>query len=630
MSHFEERYAKLLAWCHHKNDGSLPKRNASDDAERILATFLKRLQARHRIGRLGSDEIELLRRVPGLEVRLESWGIGRGEVHVSSGPVDAEGPETPPEACSGLSPHEVGVQPFGPKRSVFDHRYASLLVWAEQRADGTLPSQGSLDETERSLASYMNGLQKRHRLGKLNSVQIDLLRKVPGMDARLGRWKSMRASAHVCPLCKRSFKSQLLLRHHGSATCRRALVRPGKLDKLFMWWGGKYPVRDFILGHIPQECKLIVSPFFGSGAVELRLLRERPAVRVVASDLTISLVRFWQAMLASPGQVADEVAKLLSTDRIVRADEFNTWADAIRQESSLVKSEPDKVTAARFYCVNQIAFSAKMQDVHYMEALAQRSLRFREKRLRQLRAFVPPGKGRLRLSQRDCFEAIATCPKDSLLFLDPPYMSSECLERKPHLKHDGLLGAQYPCGPNWGLVMHTKLRRALGAHERWIVCHEEHPQIRELYADCQIVLYMQSSYIGGTKRHELLILSPWVSQRLDPDASNNFTIATGLKYRLRSKMPLRCGPVQQWEVHFERSLKELELWVAQNGRGLPQCHSQDDIEKKLYSFIGTRARMLYRKGVLGASVLQRMKKIPGLADRIASWGKERPCRGRDD
>ena len=71
--------------------------------------------------------------------------------------------------------------------------------------------------------------------------------------------------------------------------------------------GSKYDRREFIAGHVPREVFQIVSPFFGSGAVELELIRQRRNLRVVGFDGDKALVNFWQELQRSPSDLVSHL-----------------------------------------------------------------------------------------------------------------------------------------------------------------------------------------------------------------------------------------------------------------------------------------------------------------------------------
>lgn len=190
----------------------------------------------------------------------------------------------------------------------------------------------------------------------------------------------------------------------------------------------------------------------------------------------------------------------------------------IRQDSNVKLFENEITTAARLWIVNHLCFNGQLGRPYWQKPQADRLCRLREKRLKHVRAFqAPPNVNtRFKLEKEDCFEAIAKSPPGALLFLDPPYLADKSITVQPHLKRKGLSGADYACGENWGREKHTELCKVLKSHPRWILCHRDHPVIRELYRDYQMVEYQDGKVWAGSsagKRVELLICSPWVSKR---------------------------------------------------------------------------------------------------------------------
>jgi len=95
-------------------------------------------------------------------------------------------------------------------------------------------------------------------------------------------------------------------------------------DKPFTrYMGGKQYARKQILSLMPPDLKVLVSPFIGSGSVELKAASK--GVRVYGYDNYNSLVRHWNLMLARAGEVMRTANQI-----------FPMKADILRD---LVKSE---------------------------------------------------------------------------------------------------------------------------------------------------------------------------------------------------------------------------------------------------------------------------------------------------
>merc|ERR1711879_687550 len=138
---------------------------------------------------------------------------------------------------------------------------------------------------------------------------------------------------------------------------------------------------------------------------------------------------------------------------------------------------------------NHLCSNAFMHAAHFQERRAELLLNSRDKRIQHLRRFAPPSPANLSVAQKECFEVISSCPSKAMLFLDPPYLPSSL----PRIKQASNSKMHYPSGPNWDVVLHTRLCHALKNHDKWILCHEDHPFIRKLYAGCTMVDYSEHS-----------------------------------------------------------------------------------------------------------------------------------------
>eukprot|EP00419_Tripos_fusus_P049383 CAMPEP_0172824628 /NCGR_PEP_ID=MMETSP1075-20121228/18133_1 /TAXON_ID=2916 /ORGANISM="Ceratium fusus, Strain PA161109" /LENGTH=438 /DNA_ID=CAMNT_0013665939 /DNA_START=37 /DNA_END=1353 /DNA_ORIENTATION=+ len=315
---------------------------------------------------------------------------------------------------------------------------------------------------------------------------------------------------------------------------RPAGERRFAIDKYLTWNGCKYDARRLIAWCVPAEARRVVSPFFGSGAVELELVRSRLNLHIEGSDLDCALTLFWQAMLSSSDEVAKRVGQIVPRSRPVSREEFEHMRPGLglarrshqaskhdripaQGDASISGRTQSAVVAARYWVMNTLAFSGNMGCLAYNGNRAKKLCHARLKWLAHLRTFKAPAlPGRLSVTHRDAYEAIAGCPKDALLFLDPPYLDRTTASQR-----------YYSCGPNWGVEKHRDLRKMLDRHERWIMCHEDIPAIRKLYEGFRILKYAKASsgarsrtHVGkhGTiaqgYRRELLILSDWVAKRL--------------------------------------------------------------------------------------------------------------------
>ena len=77
---------------------------------------------------------------------------------------------------------------------------------------------------------------------------------------------------------------------------------------LLSYIGGKARVANQIARAIPQDTKVLISPFFGSGSVEF--LCASRGMDVLGYDKFSELVNFWQILKTSRLELADQVMSI--------------------------------------------------------------------------------------------------------------------------------------------------------------------------------------------------------------------------------------------------------------------------------------------------------------------------------
>ena len=152
--------------------------------------------------------------------------------------------------------------------------------------------------------------------------------------------------------------------------------RKGKPDKILSWQGCKYGRRDLIAAYVPADVSSLVSPFFGGGAVELGLLRQRPELKIKASALRAPLVRFWQQMLISPRNVVDKLEEDIPVTRVASE---SLWHENTKQHSAAMNDVEGDSIAAQFWIVHQLSFGGRMMPCYLYAAASHKLLRDRSK-----------------------------------------------------------------------------------------------------------------------------------------------------------------------------------------------------------------------------------------------------------
>jgi len=146
---FDLWVAGLRGWVEN-HGGRLPKRTASDAYEVSLAKSLSKLQQKYRHSELSDEQLDKLRDVPGMQARLARWERSK----------------------------------HGWKDSCW-----RLAAWVE--AEGRLPKRRAKDAGESALAQWLNDVAKKFQLGGISEQQLAMLEEVPGMAARVTRWRGI-------------------------------------------------------------------------------------------------------------------------------------------------------------------------------------------------------------------------------------------------------------------------------------------------------------------------------------------------------------------------------------------------------------------------------------------------------
>jgi len=147
-SRFNKSVAILKDWVN--THGTMPWRTGGNDMEHKLARFLSEQRKACRQARLPPDRRQQLLSVPGMDARLQRWGL----------------PNTP-----------------------FCARAEALELWVAGNG-GRLPKRNSANQQEAGLARFLNVLQRNW--SKFPAERCERLKKIPGFQARFHRWSTCR------------------------------------------------------------------------------------------------------------------------------------------------------------------------------------------------------------------------------------------------------------------------------------------------------------------------------------------------------------------------------------------------------------------------------------------------------
>lgn len=254
--------------------------------------------------------------------------------------------------------------------------------------------------------------------------------------------------------------------------------------------GGKSKAVGHILAMLPDlPSKRIVSPFFGGGSVEL-VLSSHLGYEVIGYDIFPILVNFWQQVLTRPGELADELAKLVPDkdsftrnrhillsywNKVKPADLVYTTRNPLElteEESTRLDTNP-LLQAAYYYYNMQLSYGPMFLGWPSSVYLKPDRYASIVERIRTFKA------GKLSVSCAS-FEDVIQKHPDDFLFLDPPY----------YLDGDStMFKGLYP-NCNFAIhhtgFPHERLRDLLKVHRGgFLLTYNDCSTIREWYSDCR-------------------------------------------------------------------------------------------------------------------------------------------------
>jgi site-specific DNA-adenine methylase len=220
-----------------------------------------------------------------------------------------------------------------------------------------------------------------------------------------------------------------------------------------------------LIDRLLPEVSTLVSPFFGSGKVELRLLR-RPGLRIKGSDAWQPLVKLYAAALTRPGELA---ARLRESQTLTREQ----YRELLRTEFEDEVDEGARVFRVLYHSFNGWwgKYVLRPKPPHTRSSSLWPLLESADYR------------ERLEVTRRDVFDVLAD-PRGDVLYLDPPYLKPE---------------VHYPCADH-SVGFHRRLADALKACPvPFALSLNDVPEAKELYSWCRVL---------EPKAGELLFLWP--------------------------------------------------------------------------------------------------------------------------
>lgn len=238
--------------------------------------------------------------------------------------------------------------------------------------------------------------------------------------------------------------------------------------------GGKTRAVQIIDRFIPKDLKTLISPFFGGGSLELFLANK--GIKILGFDIFQPLVDFWQVLLNSAEELANEVIKYLPLSR----DNFYKLQKL--QFENLSKIEK----ATIFYVLNRCSYSGSTLS----GGMSPGHPRFTKSSIERLYNFSNPN---ITVEKMDFKESLIQY-QNVFTYLDPPYLIKNSLYGKNGDTHKDF--------------DHDSLSDILSKRDKWILSYNDCPEIRKKYNKYQIINPIWKYGMSNNKiSNEVLIFS---------------------------------------------------------------------------------------------------------------------------
>jgi DNA adenine methylase len=237
--------------------------------------------------------------------------------------------------------------------------------------------------------------------------------------------------------------------------------------------GGKSRAVKLITSLIPENERVLVSPFLGGGSVELACSTK---MEVHAFDIFEPLVDFWWAAVGH----LDSLVNLVTAYHPLSREKFYCLQQNLQDIDNRI------VRSSVFFVLNRASFSGSTLS----GGMSPGHPRFNHTAIGRLADF------KVQNFHVDCwdFMAVFDMKFDAFMYLDPPYKNGQKLYGNRGDAHTDF--------------NHAALAKELHKRDRWILSYNDSPEIRCLYEGYQIVPVHWTYGMGNEKRsREILIVS---------------------------------------------------------------------------------------------------------------------------
>lgn len=245
------------------------------------------------------------------------------------------------------------------------------------------------------------------------------------------------------------------------------------LGSTLRYGGGKSLATGKILELIPENIKLLVSPFFGGGSVEIAVAKEL-GINVIGYDIFDILVNFWDQQINNSKNLYKELLKLKPAKK-----EYERVKNILKKHWNKIDGYDGKLSplllAAYYYFNHNLSYGPGFLGWMSSNYLSEKKY---DKMIQKIAEFNVKN---IKIN-RDSFENVLVKHRKDFLYLDPPYF----LEGDSKMFKGIYPMRNFPI--HHDNFRHDLLVELLKKHEGgFILSYNDCTWVREAYKDFKIV-----------------------------------------------------------------------------------------------------------------------------------------------
>lgn len=239
-----------------------------------------------------------------------------------------------------------------------------------------------------------------------------------------------------------------------------------KLKSYLLYFGSKSKLTEKIISLMPplNTIDTVISPFFGSGALEYYIIDNYSNIELYGYDIEAELVNYHKCLIENPEKLHDEIIKrfLLPLTKV----EFLEYRKIIT--NTYIKEDNKYYMASILFGLSRNSYSGKLRS------FAKKPRILNIDKMKDF-TFDAEHQGKIHINIKNCFDVLSDeniqNNPNMLIYLDPPYY----IDVNPRLNHYGLVVLQPPFD-------HVRLYNMLcKIKTKWILSYNGTKYITDLY-----------------------------------------------------------------------------------------------------------------------------------------------------